>query len=78
MLGQAVAFNSMSVAVPAIPGTAFSDGRLDVNRNALLVGLLVVALVVVLILWMNDRESQDASLDVNIGWVDAPELVEFV
>lgn len=48
------------------------------NRNALLVGLLVVALVVVLILWMNDRDSQDASLDVNIGWVDAPALVELV
>ncbi len=48
------------------------------NRNALLVGLLVVALVVVLILWMNDRESQDASLDVNIGWADAPALVELV
>lgn len=48
------------------------------NRNALLVGLLVVALVVVLILWMNDRDSQDASLDVNIGWVDAPALVELL
>lgn len=44
------------------------------NKNALLVGLLVVALVVVLILWMNDRESQDASLDVDIGWIDAPAL----
>lgn len=44
------------------------------NRNALLVGLLVVALVVVLILWMNDRESQDASLEIDIGWVDAPAL----
>lgn len=48
------------------------------NRNALLVGLLVVALVVVLILWMNDRESQDASLDVDIGQVDAPALVHLV
>ena len=46
------------------------------NKNALLVGLLVVALVVVLIMWMNDRESQDASLDVDIGWIDAPELVQ--
>jgi len=48
-----------------------------VNKNTLLVGLLVVALVVVLIIWMNDRESQDASLDIDIGRVDAPGLVEF-
>jgi hypothetical protein len=48
-----------------------------VNKNALLVGLLVVALIVVLVMWMNDRESQDASLDIDIGWVDAPGLVEF-
>jgi len=40
----------------------------------MLVGLLVVVLVVVLIMWMNDRESQDASLDVDIGWIDAPAL----
>lgn len=46
------------------------------NRNALLVGLLVVALIVVLILWMNDRESQDASLDIEIGWIDAPALLQ--
>lgn len=45
------------------------------NRNTLLVGLLVVALVVVFLLWMNDRESQDAELDVDVGWIDAPELV---
>lgn len=46
------------------------------NKNALLVGLLVVALVVVLIMWMNDRESQDASLDIDISWADAPAFVE--
>ncbi len=48
------------------------------NRNTLLVGLLVVALAVILILWMNDRESQDANLDINIGWADAPAFVDFV
>lgn len=48
------------------------------NRNVLLVGLLVVALAVVLILWMNDRESQDASLDIDIGWADAPAFIELV
>lgn len=48
------------------------------NKNAMLVGLLVVVLVVVLIMWMNDRESQDASLDIDIGWVDAPGLVALV
>lgn len=42
------------------------------NKNTLLIGLLVVALAVVLILWFNDRESQDAELDVDIGWTDAP------
>lgn len=47
------------------------------NRNALLVGLLVAALVVVFLLWMNDRESQDANLDIDIGWTDAPALMEF-
>lgn len=47
------------------------------NKNALLVGLLVVAIVVVLILWMNDRDSQDANLDIDIGWTDAPALMEF-
>lgn len=47
------------------------------NRNVLLVGLLVVALAVVLILWMNDRDSQDANLDIDIGWTDAPALMEF-
>lgn len=34
------------------------------NRNALLVGLLVIALVVVVILWMNDRESKDLKVDI--------------
>lgn len=42
------------------------------NRNTLLIGLLVVALAVVLLLWMNDRESQDAELNIEVGWQDAP------
>jgi len=37
------------------------------NRNTLLIGLLVVALVVVLVLWMNDRGSQDAELNIEVG-----------
>lgn len=41
------------------------------NRNTLLIGLLVLALIVVLLMWMRDRESQDASLDVDIGAIDA-------
>lgn len=43
------------------------------NKNALLIALLVVALVVVVYLWMNDRESKDLNIDV--GHVDAPALV---
>lgn len=38
----------------------------------MIVGVLVVALVVILLMWMNDRDSAD--LDVDIGWVDAPAL----
>lgn len=45
------------------------------NRNSLLIGLLVLALVVVLLLWMNDRASQDAELNIDVGWTDAPALV---
>jgi hypothetical protein len=43
------------------------------NKNTLLVALLVVALVVVVYLWMNDRESKDVSIDV--GHLDAPALI---
>jgi len=43
-----------------------------VNKNALIVALLVIALVVVVYLWMNDRESKDVSID--IGQVDVPAL----
>lgn len=70
----------LPVAVPAEfpPVRPPRFRRPDVNRNALLVGLLVVALAVVFLLWMNDRESQDASLDIDIGWADAPAFIEFV
>jgi len=43
-----------------------------VNKNTLLVALLVIALVVVVYLWMNDRESKDLSIDV--GHLDVPAL----
>lgn len=43
------------------------------NKNVLLVTLLVVALAVVVYLWMNDRESADLNIDV--GHVDAPALI---
>ena len=48
------------------------------NKNTLLIGALVVALVVVLLLWMNDRESADAELDIDIGMADAPALPHLV
>lgn len=51
-------------------GATFKENY--VNKNTLLVGLLVVAIVVVVYLWMNDRESQDLSID--IGHVDVPAL----
>lgn len=35
------------------------------------IALLVIALVVVLILWMRDRQSQDAELNVDIGSIPA-------
>ena len=37
------------------------------------VAILVVALATVVILWMNDRESADASLDIDIGTAPALE-----
>lgn len=40
----------------------------------MIVGVLVVALVVILLMWMNDRESVDPDLDVDIGWIDMPAL----
>ena len=43
------------------------------NRNTLLVALLVIALVVVVYLWMNDREAKDVNIDV--GHTDAPALI---
>ena len=44
------------------------------NRNSVIIGLLVLALVVVLLLWMNDRQSQDARLDIDVSWHDAPTM----
>jgi len=43
-----------------------------VNKNTLIVALLVIALGVVVYLWMNDRESKDLSIDV--GHLDVPAL----
>lgn len=36
------------------------------------IALLVIAIVAVVLLWMNDRSSQDASLEVNVGIEAAP------
>lgn len=44
------------------------------NRNTVIIGLLVLALVAILLFWMNDRQSQDASLNIDLGWNDAPTL----
>lgn len=42
------------------------------NKNTLIVALLVIALGVVIYLWMNDRESKDLSIDV--GHLGVPAL----
>ncbi len=49
--------------------------RLDQNGGTnsgamVTIVILVVALIGVFLLWQNDRESMDASLDVDIGLVE--------
>lgn len=47
---------------------AWSSQRGEGTSGALVaIALLVIALIAVVFLWMNDRSSQDASLEVDVG-----------
>ena len=49
------------------------DERGASNGGALVaVVLLVIALIAVVFLWQNDRDSADATIDVDIGLVSPP------
>lgn len=45
----------------------------SVSKGGLLVAILVIALIVVLILWQRDRESQDVNIDIGQA---VPELID--
>lgn len=56
----------------------FRNQRGESNTGSMIaVVLLVIALITVFFLWQNDRESADASLEVDIG-LDVPAAVRLV